>query len=132
VWASCDGRTSVRDAAKRLAAEVGLPADDGLVYLALSRLEKARLLSERLDSRMTGAAFSRREVIRTLGLTGALVLLLPAVESVIAPLAAQAASCTPIALCQSLDKSSCTGLPICEDRSNCCTRQGQFCIAKKC
>jgi hypothetical protein len=78
------------------------------------------------------AAFSRREVIRSLGLTGGLVLLMPAIESVVAPLAAQASSCIPLAQCLTLPKTACTGLPICEDRSQCCQRQGQNCVSKKC
>ena len=80
----------------------------------------ARLLVERLDDETVVYDLDRD------------VLLLPAVESVVAPLAAQAASCTPLALCQSLPKTQCTGMPICEDLSQCCRRRGTSCVAKSC
>ena len=69
-----------------------------------------------------------------LGATAALTLVLPAVESVVAPLAAQAASCTPLAVCTKLKNKDCTGLPICESRSLCCKKTGtnKNCTASLC
>jgi hypothetical protein len=61
-------------------------------------------------------------------MTAGFGMILPAVTSIAAPLAAQAASCTPLAQCASLSQPACNGLPICESRSNCCHPQG----AKKC
>jgi hypothetical protein len=130
VWRACDGRTEVSTVVARL-AKAGLPSDDSVVWLGVSRLEKARLLE---DSTRAAApkALTRREVVRALGLGGGLLFLLPAVDSIVAPLAAQAASCTPLALCASLGKNQCTGLPICGSTNQCCERQGQGCTSKFC
>lgn len=135
VWRSCDGKTEVSTAAALVSKEVGLPQDDAVVWLALSRLGKAHLLDDAKGGSKGGAGpkvVSRREVVRSLGLTGGLLFLLPVVDSIVAPLAAQAASCTTTAQCGALNKNQCTGLPICENRSKCCKRQGQGCKAKNC
>lgn len=132
VWRACDGRTQVKEIAGRLASEAGLPADEALVWMALTRLEKARLLAERVDAPGPRAGYARREVIRTLGLTGALALFLPAVESIVAPLAAQAASRISLADCQALPPNNCGGLRITGSPGMCCRRQGQVCTARSC
>lgn len=95
VWRHSDGRSSVAELAVRLHQELGVPADEELVWLALDRLEKAHLLHERLERPAVGAGVSRRQVMRKLGVAGGLSLLLPVVTSIVAPAPAMAQSAVP-------------------------------------
>lgn len=132
VWRACDGKTTVADAAARIERELAVPAGEPVVWMALDRLERARLLAEPVKLSAPRARFSRREVVRALGIAGGLSLVLPAVESIVAPLAAQAATCIPLAQCLELPPTACTGLPICEDRTLCCRRRGRVCLPRSC
>jgi hypothetical protein len=89
VWRSCDGETSVEQIARRVAAELGGPASDPIVWLALRRLRAAGLVAGEWES---PRGISRRHVARQLGLTGAMAALLPVVASILAPTPAMAAS----------------------------------------
>jgi len=129
VWRGCDGRTTVREMVPLL-AESGLPEDEAVVWMALSRLDEAGLLGPvRLPA--PKSSFSRKQVLSVLG-KAAVAVLLPAVVSVVAPTAAAAASCITLAACQALPKTACGGLPICTDRKKCCKRSGKKCAALKC
>ena len=44
VWRHCDGRTGVRTLARLLAKELEVPPSEAMVWMALNRLAKARLL----------------------------------------------------------------------------------------
>jgi prepilin-type processing-associated H-X9-DG protein len=90
VWRHCDGQTSVADLTALLAGEVQLPDDQHVANLALRQLEKAHLLEERVERADVEARVSRRDVVRKLGLTGGLTLLLPTVASIVAPTPAMA------------------------------------------
>ncbi len=120
VWSRCDGKTSVADMAGLLEREMDLPADESLVWMALDRLGKARLLEEPVKLPGEAARYSRREMMRTLGRVAGLTLLLPAVSSIVAPLAAMQGSCIPRDVCTTLNQPNCTGLPICEAPNKCC------------
>jgi hypothetical protein len=92
VWRHCDGQTSVAEVAKLLHEELGMPADEQLVWHALVRLDKARLLAERLHPAKAGPRRSRRELIKM----GVAAVAVPVVMTILAPSAAMAASpCTP-------------------------------------
>jgi hypothetical protein len=93
VWHRSDGRTSVGDMARLLERELGTPVDEQVVSLALERLGKAHLLRERISAPTGPAAHSRREIIRKLSLAGGVALLLPVVDSIVAPTPASAATC---------------------------------------
>lgn len=123
VWQASDGSTAVPDIARRM-VEVGLPQDEIVVWMGLSRLERAGLLAEPVHHPGEPRRFSRREVVRMLGITAGLSVALPAVTSITAPLAAQAASCVPLTQCYQLRPPNCTGLPTCENRNRCCAQQG--------
>ena len=128
VWSHCDGNTSVADMAALLDQELDLPADQSLVWMALDRLGKARLLQEPVTLPGEPARYSRREMMRTLGRVAGLTLLLPAVSSIVAPLAAMQGSCIPRDTCRDvLVPPNCTGLPICENPAKCCQHKGQSC-----
>ena len=99
VWRCCDGRTTVAAMAARLAEELGIQASEDLVLVALERLQRAHLLAEPAPMPPEGAAYSRRDALRTLGLTA----VLPVIASILAPRAAHAQSCA----------TSCAGQPDC-------------------
>lgn len=130
LWRRSDGRTPVR-AMVPLLREVGLPEEEAVVWMALSRLDDAGLVGP-VQFPGRKASFSRKEVLRALGAAAAMTLVLPAVESVVAPLAAQAASCITLAACKALPKNQCGGLPICTNRNRCCKRSGNKCTSQKC
>ena len=121
IWRHCDGQTTVAEMATLLQKELKSPVDEAVVWLALERLGRARLLHERVTPPAGAARFSRREVIRKLVLVGGLSVLLPVVSSIVAPTAAQAASCVTEASCQNSRNctTGCGGTPICK-QTNCC------------
>ncbi len=103
VWRHCDGQTSVADVAALLAKQLATPQDEAVVWMALDRLRRARLLSEPVTLPADRAQYSRREVLRTLRRVAGISLLLPVIESIVAPRAAAQASCA----------TSCVGLANC-------------------
>jgi hypothetical protein len=129
VWDGCDGRTTVAAMAARLERELGLVGGEALVRSGLHQLARARLLDGRPA---IGTGTSRRALLRALGLGTAAAALLPVVESIVAPTAAQAASCLTSAECGALLPGQCTGQPICGSTSDCCVLRGQRCTQKKC
>jgi len=133
VWKRSDGTASVETLADML-PEVGLPRSTDVVRLALARLSDADLLDDGASTQPR--RISRREVLRVLGATAAMTLLLPAVDSVVAPLAAQAASCLTAAQCRALKPPNCSGLPICNRRRRCCVevrrRRRRRCLPRAC
>jgi hypothetical protein len=88
VWRHCDGQTSILDMVALLQSKTHLPADKELVWLALARLEQAHLLQERVMLPADTARVSRRKFIEKLGLATGFALLLPVVESIVAPTSA--------------------------------------------
>ena len=96
VFEACDGQTSVDEMAERVAARTGLPADRGIVELALAELDEVGLLSttgpSAADDEPRG--ISRRALIGRLTLGAAAVALLPAVETVVGT--SQLAAATPV------------------------------------
>jgi hypothetical protein len=92
VWRWSDGTASVRDLARRLQRELEIEKGAaGLVEESLRVLEKARLLESPPEA--SPSARSRRQALRTLARAAAL---LPVVSSIVAPRAAEAATCVPI------------------------------------
>lgn len=92
VWRHCDGHTSIAELTILLQRELGLPADENVVWLALDRLERAHLLVEHVPRPLNAGRQTRRQVVQKLGLAGGLALLLPIVESITAPAPAMAQS----------------------------------------
>jgi hypothetical protein len=94
IWRHCDGRTGAEDLAARASEVSGLPPRPEIAALALEELRRARLLEAPTDEKGS-ARVTRRAVIRRLGLAAGLAALLPAVESIVAPRAAEAQSGPP-------------------------------------
>ena len=93
VWKCCDGRTGVEDILRALRAETGEPLTEEVVWLALERLGRDRLLTERVRRPAALAGVSRRDVLKKIGLAAAVTL--PVVTAIVAPTTAQAACCIP-------------------------------------
>ncbi len=119
VWQHCDGRTTVAEVAALLERQLKIPADEAVVWMALDRLGTAHLLREQVTLPAERARYSRREVLRTLRRAAGISLLLPVVESIVAPRAAAQASCV----------TSCVGIPNCTPCARGCNR---FCCNNSC
>ena len=102
VWSYCDGKTSTGEVMSALEQELGSPADEELVRLALRRLDRAHLLQDRLSPLDTSGRITRREFLRKASIAVAAGILLPTVISIVAPTAAQAATCV----------TDCSNIPI--------------------
>lgn len=111
VWMRCDGKTTVASMAQELSRQTGTRVGEDIVWLALDQLGKSRLLEGRSKA-VDGV--SRREMMKRAGLAAAIAL--PAVTSIVAPSAVQAATCKA-------SGSSCTA------SAECCTA---VCSAGKC
>lgn len=114
VWKYCDGKTTVPEIARRLQRDLDQPCNEELVWLALRQLDQTNLLEEPLKMPPPLAGLSRRDMMRALGI--AAVVAVPVVTSIVAPTAAEAATCLPkgatcsstIACCSPL---GCNGSP---------------------
>jgi hypothetical protein len=103
VFRYSDGQTTIAEMIPRIRSAVGLPIDDQAIQLGLMRLEAAHLL---LDGSVDPTLrTSRREVLRTLGKTAAVVV--PVVTALTVPTPAQAASFFLCASCP----PGCAGQP---------------------
>lgn len=91
VWMLCDGKTTVAEIARKMGETAESSVDEGIIELALSRLQKAGLI-EQDSSGSEPAIPSRRVALRKMA-TAALAL--PLVTTILVPTAAQAASLGP-------------------------------------
>jgi hypothetical protein len=92
VWRWSDGKTSVAEMARRLRRTLPLETKGPtLVREALRCLQRAHLL----EGPMIPSG-SRREALRRLGRLAGAAAILPVVTTIVAPTAAEAASCVPI------------------------------------
>src|SRR5207245_4978016 len=82
VWQSCDGHKTVADLKRVLQDELNPAADEVIVWKALDRLGKARLLREPITR---PAGMTRRQALGKFGRGAALALLVPVVTSITAP-----------------------------------------------
>ncbi len=99
IWRHCDGQTSVADVAALLEEQLATPQDEAVVWMALDRLGRAHLLSEPVTLPADRPQYSRREMLRTLRRVAGISLLLPVIESIVAPRAAAQASCVATTAC---------------------------------
>lgn len=100
IWEQCDGHATIPEIAHRLQTVLHQSLDETVILHGLRQLSKRHLLEQRLS---VGASISRREVLRRVGVAA---LTLPVVSSILAPTAAEAASCVGNGL-------SCASLPCC-------------------
>ena len=119
IWRHCDGQTDARNAAASLQRELGLPADEEIVWLGVGGLRKAHLLAEPPESHLLATHYSRRRFMIKAGIVG-MAVLLPTVISIVSPTAAQAATC--ITDCTGVGDGALCGEPQCV----------KICCAEKC
>lgn len=105
VWNHCDGRTSVATMARLLEDDIKLPVDEEIVLYALEQLNKAKLIDASYAAIAPKQTLSRRAVMR-LGVATALTV--PFISSIVAPTAAQTASCLPNGSACSSDSACCS------------------------
>jgi PII-like signaling protein len=92
VWKHCDGNRTVAAVAEALSKQAGKRVGEDVVRLAVDELAKSQLLEAGGAKRWRGVeGVSRREMMKRAGLAAAVAL--PVVTSVVAPKAAQAATC---------------------------------------
>jgi hypothetical protein len=117
VWKHCDGRTSIEQITNRLGKEISrdfeTPIDERLVWYAISQLRREHLLKEQVEipRRVLASVnghLDRRQVIRALGLTA--IVAVPLVTAIIAPTAAQAATCLGSGVACTSSAQCCSGL----------------------
>jgi len=89
VWRLADGRRSIAEIASAASFELDSPISDDLVLFAVEELRREGLIQ---TSALPNAKpeISRRSLLRTLGVGGA--MLLPVIAAIVAPTAAQAYS----------------------------------------
>ncbi len=90
VWRLCDGKNDIAEISNILSAKTKTLVSEELIEFALYQLQNERLLEHELECNGRFGDMSRREVIKKIGLSSAIVL--PLVGSIIAPSAAQAQS----------------------------------------
>jgi hypothetical protein len=91
IWRHCDGQTSVDEMTSMLDKELDGSVDKEVMLYAVDRLGKKHLLEGPVMWPADSRRFSRRDVIRKVGLAAAVAL--PLVTTIVAPQAAQAATC---------------------------------------
>jgi hypothetical protein len=116
VWRACDGTSDVEAIARRVAKATGSPLDAPLAALAVHRLGRARLLQSKA---VFLADSGRRALLRSAAAVSGLTLM-----SIVAPHAAQAATCISRAACETTLNNACTGQPCCEGAGRLCKKQG--------
>jgi len=110
VWRNCDGRQTVADIAALLRNALNFPAaEEALVWLALSRLERAHLLQERRQRPADAPGISRRQAMRQLSLAGGFMALVPTITSIVIPAPAMAASACVAFAGEKVDCPPCLG-----------------------
>jgi len=126
VWRHCDGKTSAQSIASRIRNEAQIPMDDEVVWVALRRLGKANLLSEKVPlPKAFQFGSTRRDLLKKLALVGGL-----SVVTIISPTAAEAAThaCKTNVSCKHIcisdhNKTSlpCPGGTADEENGKCCS-----------
>ncbi len=89
VWNHCDGSTPIDELRRLASEEVGHRLDVPAVWLALRKLERAHLLTERINDI---SPMTRREMLGKAGRFGAAAMATPLIASALVPVAAAAAS----------------------------------------
>lgn len=90
VWQSLDGKSTASQIAARLSQQQGVAVSAAVVQLAVAELGRSGLLRSPVAAEGK-SGLSRRELIKRIGVGAAVAL--PVVVSVVAPRAAQAATC---------------------------------------
>lgn len=105
IWKYCDGQTSVEGVASLLERELKTPVKEEVIWFALDQLGKYHLLQKPIVRPSEMPKFSRRELVKKLGLAASV----PLIFSILAPEASAALSCVG----NSCPKGTCQGSCVC-------------------
>ncbi len=94
VWKKCDGKKNISELSQALAEELGVLAEQDVVWLAVEQLSKAHLLSEKVTRNSPEKSLSRRQLMKRLGVMAAGSL--PVITTILSPQSVQAATCANI------------------------------------
>ena len=81
VWRLCDGERTVAELIEPVGRELGVPADESLITLALQQLDEAQLLEVHLARAPGEDSVSRREMLHRTAAALAAGVLLPTITS---------------------------------------------------
>ena len=81
VWRHCDGQRTVTELGQLVGDELGAPADESLITLALEQLDEAQLLEVHLARAAREDRLSRREMLHRSAAALAAGVLLPTITS---------------------------------------------------
>ena len=113
-WKLCDGNRSPPQIARTLSRQLSTRVDEAVVLLALDQLAAAHLL---VEPEVPVERLSRRVALRRIGIAAAVVL--PLITSIVAPTAAQTASCVQL------------GQP-CASNGQCCSHLCDVLLTHRC
>ncbi len=86
VWRSCDGKRTLKDLVGVVSVELGTPADEDMVLIALDKLAQHGLLVSGYEPRGSQAErLSRRRFFGRAGIAGATAMAAPVVYSAVSP-----------------------------------------------
>ena len=136
VWRSCDGSRTVEEMTRVLAKELDEPVNESLIWFALERLNKYGLLEKQVELPIAKERMTRRELARMLGFATAATV--PFISAIVAPTAAQAATCGAIGTSCLNNARCCSGLCIngtcmcLANQSDCDTARPEQCCSGRC
>jgi len=106
VWKHCDGKTTISAMVLQMSKELGEPIDPNIVLIAIKQLQARQLLQKEFTATGPMPQISRRNAMKALGLLTAASV--PLITSIVAPTAAQAASCVPLGKACLQDSDCCS------------------------
>lgn len=113
IWHAIDGVRSVREIGRGLVDTPEGVDGEAIVWHALAQLDQRDLLLTPLPDdapTASGLASSRRDLLKKAALVGALSLAIPVVRTIVAPDAAQAATCREPGMACASSAQCCSGL----------------------
>lgn len=112
VWQMCDGTKNIADISRLVSEKLKQSVSNDLVWLSLDALKKNNLLDENQQIEIDFQGFSRREIIRRVGLAS--MIALPLISSLVAPSANFAASnCRTVTMSCTSPSQCCSNVPTC-------------------
>jgi hypothetical protein len=86
VWRSCDGKRTLKDLVNVVSEQLGTPADEDMVLMALDKLAQHGLLLSGYEPRGgTAERLSRRRFFNRAGIAGAAAIAAPVVYAAVTP-----------------------------------------------
>ncbi|MFL6212737.1 MAG: PqqD family peptide modification chaperone [Blastocatellia bacterium] len=107
VWRGLDGQSTAHQIAARLSRQQGVEVSAAVVELAVDQLQRSGLLNGALAAN-PASGVSRRAMLKRVGIGAAVAL--PVVASIVAPRAAQAATCGGAGSACSTSSQCCSGV----------------------